>query len=354
MRSHTTTHSRPVQVRAGSALIEGDLTIPERALGLVVFAHGSGSSRFSRRNRAVAQALEDGGFATLLLDLLTREEEAIDLRTCEYRFDIDRLGDRVVAAIDWASGEHEVAALPIACFGASTGAAAALIAAAERPNAVRAVISRGGRPDLADHALPHVQAPTLFIVGGADDAVIKLNQQAMWRMRALVSLEIVRGATHLFEEHGTLEEVSRLALAWCRRHLRETAPARIRDVPPSEWCLFFERFSRAHRAWLATVHGIVADVPITRVPSVAIESVAFEKRASEHIVRLTFANGISLCVPRPCAVRVQEADDGAEWALEVDTADGAFIRLAFRATALPEQLDGLAPGEVNVEMPVAP
>jgi dienelactone hydrolase len=224
MRGHTTTHATPVQVRAGSALIDGDLTIPERAVGLVLFAHGSGSSRFSTRNRAVAQALENGGFATLLLDLLTREEEAIDVRTCEYRFDIDRLGDRVVAAIDWASGKHEVAALPIACFGASTGAAAALIAAAERPNAVRAVISRGGRPDLAGNALPYVQAPTLLIVGGADDAVIELNQQAMRRMRALVSLEIVRGATHLFEEPGTLEEVSRLALAWCRHHLRRPHP----------------------------------------------------------------------------------------------------------------------------------
>jgi dienelactone hydrolase len=186
---------------------------------LVLFAHGSGSSRFSKRNRAVAQTLEDGRFATLLLDLLTREEEAIDLRTREYRFDIDRLGQRVVAAIDWAGAESDVSTLPIACFGASTGAAAALIAAAERPDAVRAVISRGGRPDLAGEALPRVQAPTLLIVGGADEEVIELNRQAMRRMQAPVSLEIVPGATHLFEESGTLEEVSRLALAWCRRHL---------------------------------------------------------------------------------------------------------------------------------------
>jgi dienelactone hydrolase len=186
---------------------------------LVLFAHGSGSSRFSKRNRAVAQTLEGGRFATLLLDLLTREEEAIDLRTREYRFDIDRLGQRVVAAIDWAGAESDVSTLPIACFGASSGAAAALIAAAERPDAVRAVISRGGRPDLAGEALPRVQAPTLLIVGGADEEVIELNRQAMRRMQAPVSLEIVPGATHLFEESGTLEEVSRLALAWCRRHL---------------------------------------------------------------------------------------------------------------------------------------
>jgi dienelactone hydrolase len=220
-----THHTRPVQIRAGSALIDGDLAIPERAAGLVVFAHGSGSSRFSRRNRMVAQALEDSGFATLLLDLLTRAEEAIDLRTGEYRFDIDRLGHRVVAAIDWARGESGVSALPIACFGASTGAAAALIAAAERPEAVRAVISRGGRPDLAGDALPGVQAPTLLIVGGADEVVIELNRQAMRRMRAPVSLEIVAGATHLFEEPGALEEVSRLAVAWCRRQLGKSAGA---------------------------------------------------------------------------------------------------------------------------------
>jgi pimeloyl-ACP methyl ester carboxylesterase len=213
-----------VQVRAGAVLIDGDLTIPQRAVGLVVFAHGSGSSRFSRRNRAVAQTLEDGGLATLLLDLLTPEEEAVDLHTREYRFDIDRLGRRVVAAIDWAAGESDISDLPIACFGASTGAAAALIAAAERPNGVRAVISRGGRPDLAGDALPRVQAPTLLIVGGADDVVIELNRAAMQRMRAHVELEIVPGATHLFEEPGTLEQVSRLALDWCRRYLSRARP----------------------------------------------------------------------------------------------------------------------------------
>lgn len=224
MRGHITTQTRPVQIRAAAALLEGDLAVPKRALGLVVFAHGSGSSRFSRRNREVAQTLEDGGFATLLLDLLTREEEAVDIRTREYRFDIGRLGHRVVAAIDWAAGESDISDLPIACFGASTGAAAALIAAAERPNGVRAVISRGGRPDLAGDALPRVQAPTLLIVGGADDVVIDLNRAAMQRMRAHVELEIVPGATHLFEEPGTLEQVSRLAVGWCRRYLSRSRP----------------------------------------------------------------------------------------------------------------------------------
>jgi dienelactone hydrolase len=188
-------------------------------MGLVVFAHGSGSSRFSRRNWTVAQTLEDGGFATLLLDLLTPQEEAVDRETRKYRFDVDRLWARVVAAIDWAAGASEVSGLPIACFGASTGAAAALIAAAERPRAVRAVISRGGRPDLAGRALPRVQAPTLLIVGGADDVVIELNRAAMQRMRAHVEMETVPGATHLFEEPGALDEVSRLAVAWCGKYL---------------------------------------------------------------------------------------------------------------------------------------
>jgi putative phosphoribosyl transferase len=209
-----------VQITAGRILIEGDLTIPLTASGLVVFAHGSGSSRFSRRNRYVAQVLQGGGFATLLLDLLTREEEAIDEHTREYRFDVDRLGHRVVAAIDSMVSDPKLAPLPVASFGASTGAAAALIAAAERPEIVRAVISRGGRPDLAGYALPKVQAPTLLIVGGADEPVIELNRAAMRRMRAPVQLQIVPGATHLFEEPGALELVSQLALKWCTKHLK--------------------------------------------------------------------------------------------------------------------------------------
>ncbi len=209
-----------VQINAGRALIEGDLTIPVKAAGLVVFSHGSGSSRFSRRNRSVAQVLQTGGYATLLLDLLTRQEDAIDEQTREYRFDVDRLGHRVVAAIDWTASHPQVARLPVACFGASTGAAAALIAAAERPEIVRAVISRGGRPDLAGDALPQVQAPTLLIVGGDDEAVIELNRAAMRRMRAQVQLEIVPGATHLFEEPGALELVSELALKWCTTYVK--------------------------------------------------------------------------------------------------------------------------------------
>ena len=210
---------QPVQIKVGADLLEGDLVVPEKATGLVIFAHGSGSSRFSRRNRLVAQVLERGGFATLLLDLLTKEEDAIDVRTREYRFDIDRLAHRVIAAIDWADQQPALRALPVACFGASTGAAAALMAAADRPDNVHAVISRGGRPDLAGDALPRVLAPTLLIVGGDDDVVIQLNQDAMRRMEAPVQLEIVPGATHLFEEPGTLERVSELAREWCARHL---------------------------------------------------------------------------------------------------------------------------------------
>ena len=208
-----------VQIQAGPARLDADLTVPPTAAGLVLFAHGSGSSRFSTRNQSVARVLIDGGFATLLLDLLTAEEESVDVRTMEHRFDVERLGERVVAALDWASARPDLATLRFACFGASTGAAAALIAAAERPALVRAVVSRGGRPDLAGGALPKVKAPTLLIVGGADEPVIELNRLAMRTMHAPVELRIVPGATHLFEEPGTLDAVSESALAWCRRYL---------------------------------------------------------------------------------------------------------------------------------------
>jgi len=213
--------SRPIQVPAGDAVLNADLAIPERALGLVVFAHGSGSSRLSNRNRAVAHALEHGGFGTVLLDLLTPAEERVDLRTAEFRFNIPLLGTRVSAAVDWAGTDERTRSLGIGLFGASTGAAAALIAAAERPHAVRAVVSRGGRPDLAGAALPHVRAPSLLIVGERDETVIGMNQQARAQLRAPSEMAIVPRATHLFEELGTLERVVDLALDWFRRHLVE-------------------------------------------------------------------------------------------------------------------------------------
>ena len=194
--------------------------MPERPAGLVVFAHGSGSSRFSRRNRSVAQTLENGGFATLLIDLLTRDEEQIDAahRGVSLRHPSSR-SSRCRPRSTGPLASLRLSDLPVACFGASTGAAAALIAAASRPNIVRAVISRGGRPDLAADVLPLVIAPTLLIVGERDDVVIELNRAAMRRMHAPVQLEIVPGATHLFEEPGALELVSQLALRWCRRHV---------------------------------------------------------------------------------------------------------------------------------------
>jgi dienelactone hydrolase len=207
-----------VRIADGPDLLDADLHLPEHARGLVIFAHGSGSSRFSSRNRQVADYLNTGHYATLLLDLLTQAEERVDVRTAEFRFDIPRLGRRVIAATDWAMSHPVVRELPIGYFGASTGAAAALIAAAER-TAVRAVVSRGGRPDLAGDALPGVQAPTLLIVGGDDEPVIEMNETALRRMRAPVELAIVPGATHLFEEPGTLEEVERLALDWLNRHV---------------------------------------------------------------------------------------------------------------------------------------
>lgn len=210
---------RPVHIPDGMHRLDADLRVPASAKGLVLFAHGSGSSRHSSRNRLVAEALDRAGFATLLLDLLTRDEEAVDVRTLEYRFDIPRLGRRVVAAADWTLEQQELRHLPIGYFGASTGAAAALIAAAERPRMSAAVVSRGGRPDLAGAALSRVEAPTLLIVGGDDEPVIELNEQARRQMRAEAALEIVPGATHLFEEPGTLEEVCRLAIDWFNRYL---------------------------------------------------------------------------------------------------------------------------------------
>jgi dienelactone hydrolase len=210
---------RPVRLSLAGEVLNGDLTLPLNAHGLVVFAHGSGSSRHSARNRSVADVLHHGGFATLLLDLLTESEEHIDAVTAEFRFDIPMLADRLVGAIDWAEAHPDVASLRIGLFGASTGAAAALIAAARRTGAVRAVVSRGGRPDLAEQSLEAVVAPTLLVVGGNDEVVVEINQKVFERLRQPKSLEIVAGATHLFEEAGALERVALLARAWFEQYL---------------------------------------------------------------------------------------------------------------------------------------
>jgi len=210
-----------ITVNLRHALLPGSLVVPKRATGVVVFAHGSGSSRFSPRNRAVAGTLNEAGLATLLFDLLTAEENEIDLRTRELRFDIELLTERLVGAIDWLGLRREVVRLPLGLFGASTGAAAALRAAAERPHSVAAVVSRGGRPDLAGDALPRVEAPTLLIVGGEDGPVIAMNREAAARMHCEQRLEIVPGATHLFEEPGKLERVAQLAREWFRHHLHD-------------------------------------------------------------------------------------------------------------------------------------
>ena len=215
----TTTAPEAVVIPDGAIMLDADLTVPPRPAGLIVFAHGSGSSRHSRRNREVAGALNAAGFATLLLDLLTIQEESIDQFTRAFRFDIPRLGRRVIAAIDWAAGRDDLCDLRVGCFGASTGAAAALTAAAERPGRTAAVVSRGGRPDLAAAALPRVLSPTLLIVGGDDEPVIELNEEAMARMTTTVRLEIVPGATHLFEETGTMDQVARLAIDWFRSYV---------------------------------------------------------------------------------------------------------------------------------------
>jgi len=199
--------------------LEADLRMPPRPKGVVIFAHGSGSSRLSPRNRAVAEALVEAGFATLLLDLLT-EPEASERANV---FDIELLSGRLLDAVDWVGGEPDLAGLPIGLFGASTGAAAALRAAASRPDRIAAVVSRGGRPDLAGDALDRVQAPTLLIIGGHDEVVLGLNHDAMQRIGGLCRLEVVPGATHLFEEPGALEQVTRLAADWFSRQLAPAA-----------------------------------------------------------------------------------------------------------------------------------
>lgn len=218
-RDVTATPAAEVTVRAGDAALPGQLVVPAGAKGLVVFVHGSGSSRFSPRNRYVAEVLNGGHLGTLLFDLLTAAEHEIDERTRELRFDIDLLRVRLIAAIDWLRAEPQTSGLRLGLFGASTGAAAALNAAAERPDDVAAVVSRGGRPDLALPVLPRVRAPTLLIVGSLDEPVIGMNRRAADRLTAKWKLEIVPGATHLFEEPGKLERVAELARDWFTRHL---------------------------------------------------------------------------------------------------------------------------------------
>lgn len=216
--------AREVEILTPAGALQGTLTLPPGAVGAVLFAHGSGSSRLSPRNRKVAADLQDAGLATLLFDLLTEREEAVD-RYDAHLFDIGFLAQRLEVATDWALRDGAVRDLPIGYFGASTGAAAALVAAAASPEIVKAVVSRGGRPDLAGEALTRVVAPTLLLVGGEDAAVLRLNQQAMRQMPdAPVQLEIIPGATHLFEGPGALEEVSRLAADWFRFHLGGARP----------------------------------------------------------------------------------------------------------------------------------
>lgn len=203
-----------VRVPASEVTLDGDLGLPATPRGVVCFAHGSGSSRHSPRNRFVAEMLREAGLVTLLMDLLTPDEESIDARTRELRFDIELLAGRVVEAVDWLAQQADTAQLPLGLFGASTGAAAALVAAARRPDAVAAVVSRGGRPDLAGEALGRVRAPTLLVVGGADLTVLQLNEEARRQLSAPTELRVIEGAGHLFEEPGALEQVAALARDW--------------------------------------------------------------------------------------------------------------------------------------------
>jgi Dienelactone hydrolase and related enzymes len=210
---------RSVRIPFDGITLEADLGLPANATSVVLFAHGSGSSRFSRRNRAVAGKLQDAGFATLLLDLLTAEEEKAEARTGHFRFDIEMLSLRLAAATNWVIAQRDLDGLPVGYFGASTGAAAAIVAAAMLPHVVGAVVSRGGRPDLAGSALENLRAPTLLIVGGFDTVVIDLNHDALRRLRCVGRLEIIPRAGHLFEESGALEKVSDLARQWFSEYL---------------------------------------------------------------------------------------------------------------------------------------
>ena len=216
---------RAVTISIGPVLLDGDLAIPKRPLGVVLFAHGSGSSRHSPRNKLVAAELRKAGMATLLMDLLTRNEERYEDASGRLRFDIELLARRLTGASQWLEAQRDAAALPVGYFGASTGAAAALVAAARQPDRVAAVVSRGGRPDLAGDALPAVRAPTLLIVGGQDVPVIEMNRRAYDDLRCPKELKIVPGATHLFEEPGTLEQVARLACGWFKRHFGDSGGA---------------------------------------------------------------------------------------------------------------------------------
>lgn len=220
MDNTSTYNQHLVLVPAGQVQLEGNLVIPNTATGIVLFAHGSGSDRHSPRNQYVAEVLHQNGLATLLIDLLTQEEEAIDLITRHLRFDIQLLASRLVHTTDWLTQNPETQNLAVGYFGASTGAGAALVAAAQRPQAIKAIVSRGGRPDLAASALPDVQAPTLLIVGGYDTPVIAMNQDALHQLRIEKHLEIIPKATHLFEEPGALRAVAQLASQWFTRYLK--------------------------------------------------------------------------------------------------------------------------------------
>lgn len=208
----------PVRIPAGAVHLSGDLTLVEQPAGLVIFVHGSGSSRFSSRNRHVAQVLNGARFCTLLADLLTGEEDAVDSLTAQLRFDIPMLAQRTVALLDWAAADNTVTGLPIGLFGASTGAAAAIIAASERSDRVRAVVSRGGRVDLAHGALRSLRAPLLMIVGSNDEPLFDYHREAIPQLSCEYRYALIRGASHLFEEPGKLDEVARLASEWFAQH----------------------------------------------------------------------------------------------------------------------------------------
>ena len=344
--------SLSVRIPIGRHGLPGDLESPLEPHGLVLFAHGSGSSRHSPRNQYVAGVLKQEGFATLLIDLLTEEEEAVDARTGRLRFDVDMLAERLVTIIDWLRGRPETAVLPIGLFGASTGGGAALVAAAMRPHDVDAVVSRGGRPDLAGGALPRVSAPTLLIVGGLDALVIQMNCAAMAHMRGEVKLDIVPGATHLFEEPGALGRVAALAAEWFSRYLNAQVgrlPMQTIEIPQRDWSARLDEFSRIHEGWLVSLdimaQSIGAQPEFRQLPLVGITaepsdggtiSIAVAEPTGEHLTHT---------IHSPTHVFIEKTNAGANVALEIESADGTKAVLRFRTTALPETVDDVVGGK---------
>jgi putative phosphoribosyl transferase len=339
-----------VEVPVGSTTIKGDWRTPKDPVGSVIVVHARDVSPFGTLDRDVAGLLGREGYATLLLNLLTPTEAAGDSYALPKRFDIDRLGHRLCAAVDWIEACSELRDLPLGCFAAGYGTAAALVAAAERPASLLAVVAQAGRPDLAAPVLARVEAPTLLIVGSLDETIIEMNQLAMAQMTGIVELEIVPDATVLLEESSTRDRVAARAVEWFRQYLTNPGAA-TSIVPVGEWSTFVQAFNRRHRGWLTFINTTTGDgrsheFSIAR-PLDSIEVVRNAGRISAFEVRFQDTmSPRSVVVLAPHIVRVDETARGAEQGLDVEDRYGRRTRIRFRATARPEEMDGIAAAEL--------